>query len=81
MAISLGALTDPADAELYYRVMVRERNEAWVPVLRPYLDEGNAVVLVGAAHLPGARGLVSLLSQAGYTVKPIQLSAIVTKMR
>lgn len=81
LAISLGALTDPADVELYYRVMVRERNEAWVPALRLYLDEGNAVVLVGAAHLPGAHGLVSLLSQAGYTVKPILLPAIVMTMR
>jgi uncharacterized protein len=64
---------DPADAALFYKVMVQERNSAWMPALRQYLDEGHAVIVVGAAHLPGADGLISLLRKAGYRVKPIDL--------
>lgn len=64
---------DPADAALFHKVMVQERNSAWMPPLRQYLDEGHAVVVVGAAHLPGTDGLISLLREAGYRVKPVEL--------
>jgi uncharacterized protein YbaP (TraB family) len=54
-------------------IMVHQRNEAWLPHLRRYLDEGDAVILVGAAHLPGPNGLISMLRKAGYKVSSIQL--------
>ena len=57
------------------RLMVDERNAAWMPKLRGYLDEGHAVILVGAMHLPGPDGLISRLRSAGYTVTPIMLPA------
>ncbi|HIH2745407.1 TPA: TraB/GumN family protein [Burkholderia lata] len=56
-------------------IMVDERNAAWMPKLRRYLDEGHAVILVGAMHLPGPQGLISRLRSAGYTVTPIFLPA------
>ncbi|QBE66348.1 TraB/GumN family protein [Pseudoduganella lutea] len=37
------------------------------------LNSGNAVVAVGAAHLPGPDGLVSLLTQAGYRIRPTRI--------
>jgi uncharacterized protein YbaP (TraB family) len=43
------------------RIMVDERNAAWMPKLRHYRDEGQAVILVGAMHLPGPHGLISRL--------------------
>ncbi|WP_081059716.1 TraB/GumN family protein [Burkholderia stagnalis] len=57
---------DPADAVTVYRLMVEERNLAWMAPLQCYLDEGNALVLVGAGHLAGRAGLIRLLEQAGY---------------
>ncbi|WP_186157267.1 TraB/GumN family protein [Burkholderia gladioli] len=66
---------NPGDAATFYRLMVDERNRAWMVPLHRYLDEGNAVVLVGAAHLPGAGGLISLLTKAGYRIEPIVLPA------
>ncbi|MFL9998498.1 TraB/GumN family protein [Paraburkholderia sediminicola] len=54
-------------------IMVDERNAAWMPRLRHYLDEGQAVILVGAMHLPGPGGLISRLRSAGYTVTTIML--------
>lgn len=66
---------DPADAALVQRLMIRERNLAWIPVMRRFLDEGHAVVIVGAAHLPGPTGLIALLKAARYRVETIELPA------
>lgn len=60
----------PADAAVYHRILVSERNAAWMSRLVPELNSGNAVVAVGAAHLPGPDGLVSLLTKAGYRIRP-----------
>jgi hypothetical protein len=57
------------------RIMVDERNAAWMPKLRGYLDEGHAVILVGATHPPGPNGLICRLRSAGSTVTPIKLPA------
>jgi hypothetical protein len=63
------------DYGTFYNVMVRERNAAWMRTLPPLLDAGGAFVLVGAEHLPGRDGLITLLRQRGYTVQPVQLPA------
>lgn len=54
-------------------IMVTGRNKAWMPKLKQYLDDGKAVILVGAAHLPGEKGLINLLESDGYSVKAIML--------
>ncbi len=38
----------------------------------PHLDKGGAFIAVGALHLPGKTGLVSLLREAGYTLTAIE---------
>lgn len=63
----------PADARLYKRILIDERNVAWLPALKRAFDAGHAVVGVGAAHLPGPHGLLALLAKDGYTVTPINL--------
>lgn len=65
----------PADADLYYKLLVADRNRAWMPRLMRHLDEGNAFVNVGAGHLGGPEGLIALLRASGYTVEPIMLPA------
>jgi uncharacterized protein YbaP (TraB family) len=37
-----------------------------------HLEQGNVFVAVGALHLPGKQGLVSLLREAGYTVTAVE---------
>lgn len=61
------------DFAKFQRLMIDDRNEAWMPKLVQYLDEGNAFVNVGAAHIAGKKGLVSLLKARGYRVEPMQL--------
>ena len=50
-----------------------ERNGFFVAAARPLLDEGGAVIAVGASHLPGDLGMVEMLRDAGYDVERVPL--------
>lgn len=63
------------DVETFNRLMLFERNKAWLAPLQQYLDEGNAVIVVGTAHWPGDGGLLKLLQGRGYVVKHIHIDA------
>ncbi|GAB2505100.1 TraB/GumN family protein [Arenimonas alkanexedens] len=57
--------------ELYERMNVA-RNRAWLPRIRAMLDSetsDDTLVVVGAMHLLGEDGVVSMLRDAGYTVE------------
>ncbi|OAS90028.1 hypothetical protein A6I77_23285 [Achromobacter xylosoxidans] len=75
LSASQGTPRFAEDAAVFKRLMLTERNAEWVTPLRRYLDEGDAVVVVGAAHLPGTDGVVALLRGHGYRVEPILLPA------
>ncbi|MBN3779998.1 hypothetical protein G3O06_20910 [Burkholderia sp. Ac-20345] len=72
----LESFGSPQAAADYGRHMVDERNAAWIPVLRRVLDDGAAVVVVGAMHFPGPTGLIALLRREGYTVDNINWPAV-----
>ena len=65
----------PGAADAMDRHMVRERNAAWLPRLEGALRGGGAVVMVGAANLPGPGGLLDLLRRDGYRVEPVLVPA------
>ncbi len=48
--------------------MINTRNRTMAERAAPIIDRGNAFVAVGALHLPGEQGLVSLLKNKGYTI-------------
>ena len=54
--------------------LLDERNTAWVPKIETAIKEKPNFIAVGAAHLGGKVGLISLLRAKGYTVTPIKLS-------
>lgn len=56
------------DAQLHIRLL-DHRNKAWMPVLRSR-KEKNILIAVGAAHLPGRYGILTLLQRQGYKLKP-----------
>ena len=53
-------------------VVLDNRNNKWIAKLAPVLNQGNAFIAVGALHLPGKEGLISLLSAEGYKLTPVK---------
>ena len=57
------------EPQLYQRLLV-DRNKAWIPKLEAlFARKGHTFVVVGAAHLVGPDGLISMLRAKGYTVE------------
>jgi len=48
-----------------------KRNENWIPKLEAFMAKESCFIAVGAAHLPGELGVISLLKSKGYTVRPV----------
>ena len=49
------------------------RNRRFIDRLKPDLDEGGVVVAIGAGHIAGETGMVTLLRAAGYDVTRVAL--------
>jgi uncharacterized protein YbaP (TraB family) len=50
-----------------------KRNSKWIPVMKNNMQQAACFFAVGAAHLGGDIGVISLLRKQGYTVKPVKL--------
>lgn len=59
------------DAEAQ-NLMLDSRNKNWIKKMPEMMQQHSVFFAVGAAHLPGNNGVINLLKQAGYTVKPIE---------
>ncbi len=51
--------------------LLDRRNEVMVARMAPMLAGGNAFIAVGAAHLPGDKGILYLLEQQGYQISRV----------
>lgn len=51
--------------------LLDDRNLKWMPTLKNIFNKGSAFVAVGALHLSGDEGLISLLREAGFTVTAV----------
>lgn len=56
----------------FQKRIVSDRNEQMRDAALPLLDKGRVLIAVGALHLVGERGLVTLLREAGYTLTPVE---------
>ncbi len=65
---------DSADMAEFEKKMITVRNHHMADRAEATLDKGNAFMAVGALHLPGDEGLVSLLQQKGFTVTPVTVA-------
>jgi uncharacterized protein len=52
-------------------ILLNDRNKNWVKQLNTIMKNQGVFVAVGAGHLVGQQGLISLLRKEGYTLKPI----------
>lgn len=52
--------------------MIISRNNNWMKQLEPEMKNTNLLVVVGAGHLVGDKGILNQLKKAGYTVTPVK---------
>ena len=53
-------------------ILLYHRNHNWVNKLKTLLPSKSLLIAVGAGHLPGEKGVISLLRKEGYTVTPVE---------
>jgi uncharacterized protein YbaP (TraB family) len=51
--------------------MLKDRNVKWMNTLPGLMKNGSQFIAVGALHLAGPDGLITLLQQQGYKVEPV----------
>jgi uncharacterized protein len=52
-------------------LLLNQRNRNWIPIMGEMMLAQPTFFAVGAGHLGGDQGVVSLLRKAGYTVEPV----------
>lgn len=52
--------------------LIYSRNAVWAKKLQELMPAKSILVVVGAGHLPGEKGLIDLLQKAGYSVEPVK---------
>lgn len=58
---------------LFSKVIITDRNKAWIPRIEKIVNEGGAFIAVGAGHLAGDEGVIELLKKKGFTVEPVTI--------
>ena len=66
----LGGTCDSTPEELAQ--LIDNRNADWAKKMPAIMTEASTLFAVGAAHLPGERGVLQLLRAQGYTVEPAE---------
>jgi uncharacterized protein YbaP (TraB family) len=56
----------------YENELLIGRNRNWIPKIIATAKNGPVFVAVGAMHLPGTNGVLNLLRNEGYIVKPVK---------
>ena len=59
-------------SDKYDDLLLNNRNKNWVQKLDSIMKKESVFVAVGAGHLVGEQGLISLLQKQGFTVKPLE---------
>ncbi len=63
---------DPAVAQRFHERILDGRNRTMVESLLPLFEQGSTFVAVGALHMPGEEGILSLLERRGYSVTRLE---------
>ena len=66
---SITKMTSKSDTYLHY--FLHERNKIMVKGIDTLAQEKSLFIGVGAAHLPGEKGVINLLKKKGYILRPI----------
>lgn len=64
-------VSEEGGMEGYLDLLLYNRNRNWAEKFGTIASQGSYLFAVGAGHLPGEQGVLSLLRKQGYTVKPV----------
>ena len=56
----------------YDDILLVNRNKNWIEPMKEHMDKQKTFFAVGAGHLPGKNGVISLLRMEGYKVSPVK---------
>lgn len=65
-------MDSPEMDESARELMLDNRNQKWIPVISEQAASMPTFFAFGAGHLAGDNGVINLLRQAGFTVKPVR---------
>lgn len=72
MALSKAISGEESEIEGFEKIMLEDRNVAWIPKMQHLMQDKTVFFAVGAGHLPGEKGVINLLRKEGYTLTPIK---------
>lgn len=72
MSMIAEMLNDTTLPDNFNQVLVEKRNKTMYKGFRKLAKKQRVFCAVGAAHLPGDKGLIGLLRKKGYTVEPVK---------
>lgn len=55
-------------------LLLEARNRLWLQKMPSIMEEKSTFFVVGAAHLGGENGVINLLKEQGYTVRPLKMA-------
>lgn len=55
--------------------LLDDRNKKWIPKIKKLIGNKDTFIAVGAGHLGGPNGVIRLLEQEGYVLKPVWLES------
>lgn len=64
--------TSFADDPAFETNLLTKRNADWIPKIEKAVKEKSTFIAVGAGHLGGKTGVLNLLKEKGYKIKPIR---------
>ncbi|MCA0133108.1 TraB/GumN family protein [Winogradskyella alexanderae] len=56
----------------YQNILLDNRNSNWIPKIKAFAEDQATFFGVGAGHLAGEKGVISLLKEEGYIVTPVR---------
>lgn len=65
-------ITDNEMFQQYGDLLLKKRNENWIPKIEELIKNQSAFIAVGAGHLPSDSGVIQLLRKAGYKVEAVK---------
>ncbi|MBC6489515.1 hypothetical protein BC349_00930 [Flavihumibacter stibioxidans] len=66
-------LAEEGGVSSFLELFLYGRNARWIPAMETSMKSKPTLFAVGAAHLPGEKGVINLLRKAGYVLRPMKM--------